>query len=124
MPRTSARPPRRSGLLHRFGLSIVLAALFLGSWMGQAVFEWFVVANEAAEHGSTATMGDYFAHFGQSTLENWQSEFLQLLAFVVLTAYLIHEGSPESKDADEETQAALERIEAKLDDLQRAASHG
>jgi hypothetical protein len=39
--------------------------------------------------------------FGQWTLENWQSEFLQLFSFVVVSAVLIHHGSSESKDGTE-----------------------
>lgn len=120
MPRANAQPPQRRTVWQRYGLSITLGAAFLLSWIGQAITEWFVVSNEAQTHGQQATVGDYLWEFGQSTLENWQSEFLQLLTFVVLTVFLVHQGSPESRDSDEETQAALERIEAKLDSLTRA----
>jgi hypothetical protein len=40
----------------------------------------------------------YVWYFGEATFENWQSEFLQLLAFVVFTSFLIFKGSPESRD--------------------------
>jgi hypothetical protein len=30
------------------------------------------------------------AEFWQATLENWQSEFLQLASFVILSAYLVY----------------------------------
>ena len=112
MPDPQAKPKQRRTFFQRYGLSVVLAFLFLISWGAQAVFQWFEVANEAEQHGTSVTVGDYVWSFGQSTFENWQSEFLQLLAFVVLTAFLVHVGSPESRDSDEETQAALERIEA------------
>ena len=56
--------------------------------------------------------------FGQSTLENWQSEFLQLFSFVVFSAVLIHRGSAESKDSDDRMEEALQRIEKKLDELE------
>lgn len=59
-------------------------------------------------------VGDFVADFSRATLENWQSEFLQLFSFTVMTALLIHKGSAESKDSDEEMQQALARIEAKL----------
>ena len=52
-------------------------------------------------------------------MENWQSEFLQLLTFVVLTSFLVHKGSHESKDGDEEIRATLERIERKLEAAQQ-----
>ena len=60
---------------------------------------------------------EFIPEFWSRTLENWQSEFLQLLTFVVLTTYLYHKGSHESKDSDEEMQAALARIEQKLKSL-------
>jgi SNF2 family DNA or RNA helicase len=59
-----------------------------------------------------------------STLENWQSEFLQLLTFVVLTSFLIHRNSPESKDSDEEMQRSLNRIERRLKSLEEAGEGG
>jgi hypothetical protein len=56
--------------------------------------------------------------FAQSTLENWQSEFLQLFSFVVLAALYIHKGSAESKDGEERLEAAaLRRIEEHLGTL-------
>jgi hypothetical protein len=55
---------------------------------------------------SLARMG-YIWPWAQATFENWQSEFLQLFAFVALTTFLIHKGSPESKDSDEQMQASL-----------------
>jgi hypothetical protein len=52
---------------------------------------------------------------GQSTLENWQSEFLQLFSFVVFSAILIHSGSAESRDGTDRIEEAVKRIEARLD---------
>ena len=50
----------------------------------------------------------------QATFENWQSEFLQLFAMVVLTAFLIHRSSSESRDGAEEMKIAILRIEERL----------
>ena len=36
-------------------------------------------------------------HFVEATFENWESEFLQMAAFVLLTAVLVQKGSAESK---------------------------
>jgi hypothetical protein len=52
--------------------------------------------------------------FAQATLENWQSEFLQLFSFTVMAAVLIHKGSAESRDSDDRISAALKRIEDQL----------
>ena len=41
-------------------------------------------------------------HFLEATMENWESEFLQMFLFIVLTAFLYQKGSAESKKLDEE----------------------
>lgn len=104
----------------RYSLGIVLTALFLGSWVAQGFVGWQEFKADQSEHQQVAQVfgaDGYIWNFGQATLENWQSEFLQLLTFVVLTAYLLYRGSPESKDSDEEMQSALQRIERRLDEL-------
>jgi len=83
------------------GLAIVLGALFLASWVGQAIFQVFV-ENES------------WAAFWASTMENWQSEYLQLTSFMVLTAFFIFRGSPESRDSDDELHDKVDEILAHL----------
>jgi hypothetical protein len=119
----SIRREQAKNLWKNFGLSIAFCGFFLLTWIGQAFAEWGVYAEEARAHGETVVVSDYLVQFGQSTLENWQSEFLQLFSFVVFSAVLIHKGSAESKDSDEEMQATLKRIEKRLDelDLERAS---
>lgn len=114
----SIRRERAKNLWKNFGLSIAFCGFFLLTWIGQALAEWGVYAQEARAHGEGVVVSDYLVQFGQSTLENWQSEFLQLFSFVVFSAVLIHKGSAESKDSDEEMQAALKRIEKRLDELE------
>ncbi len=97
-----------------FGLSIAFCVLFIVTWLGQGLVQWQVFTDEAREHGQSVEVGDFAAEFAQSTLENWQSEFLQLFSFVVMSALLIHHGSAESKDSDDRMEAALKRIEQKL----------
>ena len=63
------------------------------------------------------TFGGFLVAFGQSTLENWQSEFLQLFSFVVLSAVLIHRGSAESRDTEERIERRLDEVMARLDAL-------
>ena len=48
------------------------------------------------EFASYATSG----HFISATFENWESEFLQMALFVLLTIFLQQKGSSESKDFD------------------------
>ena len=102
-----------------YNLSIVLFAMFIVSWVLQGVAQWFEVANEATAHGESSTLVDWVPAFLAATFENWQSEFVQLFTFVVLTSFLIHKGSHESKDSDEEMKATLGRIEERLKRLER-----
>jgi hypothetical protein len=98
-----------------FGLSIGFAILFLLSWLGQGLAQWHQYADEQKEHNQPAEVEGYVAEFSASTLENWQSEFLQLFSFVVMSALLIHRGSAESKDSEERIEEIVKRIEKKLD---------
>jgi hypothetical protein len=103
--------------VRNYSLSLVLAALFLGAWVLQTVLGWYEFKAEQTEHGQAAHWfgaEGYIWNWGRATFENWQSEFLQLLTFVVLTSVLIHKGSHESKDSDERLQAAVDRIEQRL----------
>jgi hypothetical protein len=109
-------PGRTSRLLRDWirdrSLGLFFFTVFLVSWLGQLIFEWLNYVDEQREHDSEARFwsSDFWETFWQSTLENWQSEFLQLAAFTIAAAYLVLKGSAESPDADE-------RLEAKLDAL-------
>jgi hypothetical protein len=103
-----------------YGLSITLAALFTFSWGLQTWMGWTEFVSEQAQHGQQAqAFGDdgYIWTWGQATFENWQSEFLQVFVFIVLTTFLVHRKSHESPDTDYDTESALRRIEAKVDKL-------
>ena len=56
-------------------------------------------------------------YFGEWTFQNWQSEFLEVLVLIVLTSFLVHKGSHESKDSSDRMQASLDRLERKVDSL-------
>ena len=95
-------------------MSLGFCALFLITWAAHGVAEWQVFVDEQNEHNEPTLVGDFIAQFSQSTLENWQSEFLQLFSFTVMAAVLIHKGSAESRDSDDLIQMSLKRIEDKL----------
>ena len=104
--------------LHDHLLSITLLVLFLISWVGQFYFQYQHEVDEAVSHGEPGVgmfSSEFLHSFWASTLENWQSEFLQVLAFVVLTTYIIHRHSPESRDSDDELAADVRAIKRKLD---------
>jgi hypothetical protein len=105
-----------------FGLSITLAGLFIIAWALQTWTGWVEFVAEQRAHGEVATAfgeGGYVWAWAQATLENWQSEFLQVFVFIVLTTFLVHRKSHESPDTDYETEASLRRLEAKVDALAR-----
>jgi hypothetical protein len=93
-------------------LGIFFVTLFLVSWIGQLVVEWLQFVDEQREHDEVARFwsADFWETFWQSTLENWQSEFLQLATFTIAAGYLVYKGSSESPDQSE-------RLEAKVDAL-------
>jgi hypothetical protein len=117
--RTGERP-----IWREFGLGLILMVLFFVSWVGHGVVEWQVFVDDQSSHGEPAEIGDFAAEFGKSTLENWQSEFLQLFSFVVLAALYVHRGSAESKDSEENIEASLRRIEEHLGTLPAEAPTG
>jgi hypothetical protein len=103
-----------------YNLSLVLLGCFTFSWVLQAWTGWRRFSAEQLQHQqSSSVFGDdgYVWEFLARTFENWQSEFLQLLAMVVLTSFLIHRGSAESKDSNDRMEAKLNAIQAKVDRL-------
>ncbi|MBW3633573.1 MAG: hypothetical protein KY456_11175 [Chloroflexi bacterium] len=108
--------------LRDYGLAVALASLFILSWVVQSLAGWVNFSAEQAAHGESAQLfggSGYVWYWLEATFENWQSEFLQLFTMVVLTAFLIHRGSSESKDSDDETLLQLSAIRDQLDELQR-----
>jgi hypothetical protein len=96
-----------------YGLSVTLAALFIGSWVLQTVAGWVQFVGEQAQHEQVAQafgQDGYVWHWMEATFENWQSEFLQLFAMVVLTTFLIHRHSKESRDSEDKMQAQIDEI--------------
>lgn len=112
--RTERRSEGLQKIWQNFGLSIGFAVLFVVSWLGQGIVQWQEFRNQQKEHGQPAEVKEFIADFSRATLENWQSEFLQLFSFVVMSALLIHHGSAESKDSADRIEQALRRIERKL----------
>ncbi|MGO4408567.1 MULTISPECIES: DUF6766 family protein [unclassified Brevundimonas] len=90
-------------ILRDNGLTIVLMLLFAASILGHALAGWRVGISDALSHGqdaSTLTAYVVSPQFLSSVFENWESEFLQMAAYVVLTALLIQRGSSESRNPD------------------------
>ncbi len=85
------------------GLSLAFLFLFGISIIGQIHFGLKVYNKQLMEEGGTPVQLNKYltsGHFLQSTFENWESEFLQMALFVILTIFLQQKGSSESKDLD------------------------
>ena len=91
---------KAQGFLRRNGLTLVFLGLMARSLGGQAVTGWKTHNEDQLKHGRetlgfTAYLGS--GHFLEATGENWESEFLQMALFVLLTTCLYQKGSAESK---------------------------
>ncbi|HET8915137.1 MAG TPA: DUF6766 family protein, partial [Propionibacteriaceae bacterium] len=107
--------------LRDHGLLIANLALFLIFFGGMVLSGVRVYNSEQLEHGGQAvSLGRYLltGDFYEATFENWESEFLQMGMYVVLTAFLFQRGSSESKPVgapspqDEDPREAADRSNA------------
>lgn len=91
---------KKYNFLQKNSLSLVFILLMLISWSGQAITGWKVHNVDLSEDSSDIlSFIEYLqcGHFLQATFENWESEFLQMGSYVILTVYLRQIGSSESK---------------------------
>jgi hypothetical protein len=89
-------------------LALVMFGAFLLFIVLQSVFGWHVRNEELAQYGHPAdSYWTYLGtgHFVEAVFENWESEFLQMGSYVLLTAYLVQRGSPESKPLHQTNRA-------------------
>jgi hypothetical protein len=105
--------------VHENGLSIAFLSLFfLALVFGQGLAGHHAYNDEQRRHGQPeVTYAQYLlsASFIEATAENWESEFLEMMLFTILTAILFQKGSAESKpldEPDEDLEAAARRRDA------------
>jgi hypothetical protein len=82
-------------VLHQHGLTIALLGLFLLSIVGQAIAGARAYDDDQKDHGQPEVgLLGYLTtgQFVESVFENWESEFLQMGVYVLLTAYLHQKG--------------------------------
>lgn len=88
----------------------VTLAFFLLSLCGHWYFGWKAFTNEQQAHQQPVLVSDYLTEMMRDTMENWQSEFLQLMWQICGLAFLLYVGSPDSKEGDERKEEKLDLI--------------
>jgi hypothetical protein len=86
--------------IHDRALTIVLMAMFLLFLAGQVITgHWEYNEARTAHGGEAVALSAYFltGHLWEAVFENWESEFLQMAVFILLTTCLVQKGSPESR---------------------------
>jgi len=86
------------------GLGLAFGALFVVTLAAESVVGLADFNGEQRAAGLHAIgYADYVlsSAFAVDVMENWQSEFLQFLLYIVATVWLVQRGSPESKDAED-----------------------
>jgi hypothetical protein len=100
-----SQPRRASALLRDNGLLLACLGLFAIFFAGMIISGTATYNHEQQEHGSREQVSvlKYLStgDFVEATFENWESEFLQMGMYVVLTAFLYQRGSSESKPLNE-----------------------
>jgi hypothetical protein len=87
--------------LRENGLGLFFGLIFLLALIGQALTGHALYNEEQLTAGfPTISLGEYVtsASFGVDVAENWQSEYLQFLLYIMATVWLVQKGSPESKE--------------------------
>jgi hypothetical protein len=88
------------------GLAIFFLVIFLASLGGQAIAGHNLYNEQQETHAKllhqkpeTISLGRYVtsSSYAQAVAENWQSEYLQFMLFIVATIWLVQRGSTESK---------------------------
>jgi hypothetical protein len=106
--------------LRDHGLAIVALSLYALTHIGATIAGWVEYLHEQQQHGQPATIlgdGGYGWVFLEQTLQNWQSEFLVLGILVALSAVLLHIGSKQSREGNDEAQARVRAIERRVERL-------
>jgi len=87
------------------GLGLFFGAIFLASLVGQALVGHADFNHiQAQHHDDPISLGRYVfsSDFGVDVMENWQSEYLQFTLYILMTVWLLQQGSPESKELGKE----------------------
>ena len=96
------------------GFLWVTLGFFVISLAAHWVFAWFTYVQEQQAHNQPILAGDYFNMTVRDIMENWQSEFLQLMWQVAGLSFLLYVGSPQSKESSERIEEKIDLVMKKL----------
>ncbi|MEJ7559750.1 MAG: DUF6766 family protein [Pedobacter sp.] len=106
-----SKPASRDSFFYRNGLTIVFMSLFVITLIGQGLTGWKQHNQDLQEENAKGiTLSTYLqsGHFISATFENFESEFLQMALYVIMTISLRQIGSAESKKLDEHEEVDRE----------------
>jgi len=115
---TTASDPHPPSLWKAYSYAWITLGLFVFTLAGHWIFGWFAYVDEQKSHGQAIVFAPYVVQMMRDTLENWQSEFLQLLWQVGGLAFFLYLGSPQSREGDERKEAKLDAILRRLDPVE------
>src|SRR5215212_6795258 len=110
-----ARKKTQYGFFKKKGYVWVTLIFFLFSLVLHWIFGWEAFKNEQQAHAQPIIFSEYMVEMMRDTMENWQSEFLQLIWQVAGLSFLLYIGSPQSKEGDDRKEEKLDFIIQKLD---------
>lgn len=99
----------------KFGFAWVTLGFLLFSIVGHWLFGWLAYVDEQQANELPIEVAGYVIEMLRDTLENWQSEFLQLLWQVVGLTLLLYVGSPQSKESEDRAEAMIEAVLKSVD---------
>jgi hypothetical protein len=104
--------------LRPYTLSLAFCTLLVLALLGQALTGRASYNGQATGAGlPVMSLAEYVtsSHFAVDVAENWQSEYLQFLLYILFTVWLLQKGSPESKE--------LDRAGRESDEQQKVGAH-
>jgi hypothetical protein len=107
---------------HEHGLSLVLFGIFVTTLVIAAIAGWMEFSAQQRAHGQTPEFlaaDGYLPFLLEQVSQNIQSEFLALAVTIALAARLIHRGSAQSRDGQDEMKQAIAAVERRVDQLGR-----
>ncbi|HEX2068209.1 MAG: hypothetical protein ICV56_04150 [Nitrososphaeraceae archaeon] len=103
------------GKIKYYGYFWVTLGLFIMSISLHWTFAWYSYIQEQIAHKQPIEFTDYFNQTFRDTMENWQSEFLQLIWQVAGLSILWYVGSAQSKEANDRLEEKVDLLIQKLD---------